>query len=179
MWTLPFSLILLFCFAGHEPDQCSGRYTADTVLLYKKDSMLVLGKQALVVPLRISADKQLQFKPGHHTWIILDKASVVAVADGVYEAYLTAEPPVISELSPNQPCFVNVLDLYSGTAPGAGGAIQLDITAHINQLLQVKPKQPTLYLSILFRGTGLPQGGTSNKAGEVHVSCLRIVQVKA
>src|SRR4051812_18275215 len=131
MWILPLSLILLFCYPGQEQKRGGTRYNTDSVLLYKKDSMLVLGKKALVLPLKISAEKRREIQPDHSIWIMLDHARVVAVADGVYEAYLTAGPPVISRLSPGQPGFVNVLDLYSGTAPGAGGSIPLDITEHI------------------------------------------------
>lgn len=76
------------------------------------------------------------------------------------------------------PAFVNVLDLYSITAPGARQIIEVDIRSHVNKIFLQKQPTQSIYVSLVFNGNRLADGSKSKKAGELRLSGIRMVQTK-
>jgi hypothetical protein len=151
---------------------------ADTTLLSRTDKPVIIGNVPAPLAFTFSENSKELFDSNYNTWLLLDDPQIIAAPDGVYEIYLTSQPPAISKLTATNPAFVNVLDLYSITAPGAKQIIEVDIKNHVkNIFLQKQPMQP-VYITMVFSGNQLADGSKSKKAGELRFSGIRIVQTK-
>ena len=93
----------------------------DTVLLFRKDTSIIAGAVTAVIQCPFSKNGNADIK----TLLILENPRLLTAPEGVYELYLTYEPPEINSLSSLQPEFVTVLDLYSLTAPDAKQQVEV------------------------------------------------------
>ena len=152
--------------------------SSDTTLLSRTDKPVIAGAMPAVLSLPFLENSKDIFNSNSKTWLLLDEPQIIEAPDGVYEIYLTGEPPVINSLIVTNPAFVNVLDLYSITAPGARQIIEVDIRSHVNKIFLQKQQSQTIYVSLIFNGNRLADGSKSKKAGELRLSGIRIVQTK-
>ena len=152
--------------------------SSDTTLLSRTDKPVIAGAMPAVLSLTFLENSKDLFSSNSKTWLLLDEPQIIEAPDGVYEIYLTGEPPVINNLIATNPAFVNVLDLYSITAPGARQIIEVDIRSHVNKIFLQKQQTQTIYVSMVFNGNRLVDGSKSKKAGELRLSGIRIVQTK-
>ena len=97
------------CSTGRPPNASNER---DTVLLYKKDTLLKTGIVTAVLECRFSKSARAKYNSGLKTMLVLENPVVVTAPEGVYELYITGQPPQTDQLSSSQPGFVTVLDLY-------------------------------------------------------------------
>lgn len=147
-------------------------------MLSRIDKPVIVGTMPAVYSFIFSENSREFFNSNNKTWLLLDDPQIIEAPDGVYEIYLTGEPPVINNLIATNPAFVNVLDLYSITAPGARQIIEVDIRSHVNKIFLQKQQTQTIYVSMVFNGNRLVDGSKSKKAGELRLSGIRIVQTK-
>jgi hypothetical protein len=151
---------------------------ADTVLLYKKDTLFVTGTIASVFPFNFSKNTPVKYNSRFKTLLLLENPAVVAMPEGVYELYITNHLPRINNLSSSQPGFVTVLDLYSLTEPAAGKHLEVDISEHIKKLFSTRQPLLSSYITIHFGAIKQADGNYSSKAGELRFTGIRIMQVK-
>lgn len=178
MWTLlAGGMLALFCTVnpGRAVKICTG---ADTILLYKKDTLLITGTVPTVLACHFGTNRTENYSSRLKILLLLENPKVATMPEGVYELYITSQPPDINNLSPSQPGFVNVLDLYSITAPAANNRLEIDISEHIKKLFLLKQPLPSAFISIRFGPIKFSDGSYSSKAGELHLSGIRMVQIK-
>lgn len=175
MWAL---LVTGLVFSGfcNTPRSVFSVNKTDTVIIYKKDTVIVTGSSPVILPCKFPGNAYPQFK--HPVKIILQLEAPVLVSppEGVYELYITGRQPSANDLSASQPAFVNVLDLYSYTAPGAAKNIQVDISNSVKRIFSESPSSSSFYICIRFGPVKLKDGRFSSKAGELRFSGFRIVQ---
>lgn len=150
----------------------------DTVLLFKKDTLVTTGIAPSVLSCSFSASTLGQYNSRFKTLLLLENPTVITLPEGVYEVYINHQPPDINNLSSSQPAFVNVLDLYSLTAPAASHRLEVDISEHIKKMFLKKAPLLSAYISIRFGPIKLPDGSNSSKAGELRFTGIRIVQIR-
>jgi hypothetical protein len=150
----------------------------DTILLFKKDTLLKTSIAPAVLECRFSKSAQVKYNNGLTTMLVLENPAVITAPEGVYELYITAQPPHTAQLSSLQPGFVTVLDLYSFTAPGAKQSLESDISEHLQKLFLLKRKLPAVYISLHFDPVKLSDGSYSSEAGEIRFTGIRIEQIK-
>lgn len=112
------------------------------------------------------------------TWLLLDEVRVQINPEGAYELYLTDKAPEIAELSASQNSFITVLDLYSLTIPGRKKQLAIDITERVNKLYGGKKPLGSVYVVIKFGPIQMADGHFSDKAGDLRIDALRIVQTR-
>jgi hypothetical protein len=178
MHTFLAALIFSCCISCHSGKLANTVNGSDTTLLQRVVTPVNLGVTPAVVSFRLDEKSRNIFNSNYKTWLLLDDAAVITAPDGVYEIYVTAQPPQINTLNAESPAFVNVLDLYSITAPGAKQAIEVDIQTLINKLFLQKQTPQTVYVTLLFNGNRFANGSKSTKAGLVRFSGMRMLQTK-
>lgn len=178
MWSLLLTAGLIFFGSRNAGMQDNTINKEDTVLLYKKDTLLITGTAPAVLLCNFPTAAHAQYNSGFRTLLLLENPTVVTLPEGVYELYVTKQLPRINDLSFSQPAFVSVLDMYSFTAPAAKKRLEMDISEHIKKLFLQNKTLSLLYISVRFGPIRLPDGTYSSKAGEVHFSGIKIVQVK-
>ncbi len=178
MWTVLAAFIITFFGACNTGRQTANRTDGDTILLYKKDTVLSTSTVPSVLTCQFSANSQAQYDSRRTTLLLLDNPAVTTLPDGVYEVYISFQPPGNKKLSSSQPDFVNVLDLYSLTAPGAKKWLTVDISEHIKKLFLLKQPLPSMYIIVQFGGLTLPDGSSTTQAGKLGITGFRIVQTK-
>jgi hypothetical protein len=152
--------------------------SSDTVLIGSIISPVNLGDTPAVLPLTIAEKNKDVFDSRRKTWLLLDDAQMITAPDGVYEIYITDAPPQINTLTAASPAFVNVLDFYSITAPGAKQVIEADVQAQANKMFLKNQNVHTVYITLLFNGNRFADGSKSKKAGLLQFSGIRLVQTK-
>jgi len=178
MWTVLAACIISFFGTCNAGRQATNGNNGDTILLYKKDTLLIANTVAAVFPCLFAANAQELYDIRSKTLLLLDNPTVTILPDGVFEVYVTLQPTDSERLSSSQPSFVNVLDLYSLTADGASKVLTVDISQQIKKIFLTKQTLPPLYITIRFGGTILPDGSSSSLAGEIKFSGFSIVQSK-
>jgi hypothetical protein len=178
MWTLLAAVSLTIFGSCKTGSQANISNVTDTVLLYKKDTLLITSIVPAILHCHFSASALVQYNNQIKTLLILNNPTVETIPEGVFEVYVTNEWPSINELTPTQTGFVSVLDLYSLTAPSAGSSLEVDISEVAKQLFLQKESLPSAYISIRFGAIKLPDGSYSSKAGELRITGIQIVQVK-
>jgi hypothetical protein len=111
-------------------------------------------------------------------WLLLDDPQVIQDPDGVYEVYITPKPADIKMLASANPGFINVLDIYALTAGEPKKYLVNDLSKHMGKWMKEGQPFPPLVITVLFRGTLLPDNSESKKAGQMTVKSMRIVQEK-
>jgi hypothetical protein len=175
MWAL--LLMLVFFTNCNTMMQIKNSNSQDTIVLYKKDTLISTGIVPAVLPFHFSAGTKMWQNSGNKILLLLENVTVVTLPEGVYEIYITDQPPQINKLSSLQPSFVNVLDLYSLTAPAANSWLESDISKHIQKIFLQKQSLVSAYISIKFGPVKLADGTYSAKAGELRFTGFKIVQV--
>jgi hypothetical protein len=179
MWaTLLATGIITFFSACNTSNQVIVVNTADTVLLYKNDTAMVASTVPAVIQCQISLIAKAQYNVAGKIFLELDNPKILHNPNGVYELYISNEPPDIERLSSAQTAFVTVLDLYTLTAPGSKNQLEINISEHIKKLFLLKKDLLPLYISIRFGAIKLPDGTYSPKAGELLLSGISIIQIK-
>ncbi len=152
--------------------------SSDTTLLSRIDKPVSVGAIPAVSLFTFSENNHAAFDSNSQTWLLFDDPIVTEAPDGVYEIYLTDQPPLVNELTATNPAFVNVLDLYSITAPGAKQIIEVNITSAIKKMFLQKQELRPFYLTLIFSGNRLPDGSQSKNAGKMELRGIRMVQTK-
>ena len=177
MWALLVAGLSFFgtCNVGMQGRNNNNK--GDTVLLFKKDTLVTTGIAPSVLSCSFSASTHVQYNSRFKTLLLLENSTVITLPEGVYEVYINYQPPDINNLSSSQPEFVNVLDLYSLTAPAASRRLEVDISEQIKKLFLLKQPLPAAYISIRFGAIKLPDGSYTTKTGELRFTGIQIVQV--
>ena len=150
----------------------------DTVLLYKKDTLVTTGITPSILSCSFSSVTQVKYNSRFKTLLLLENPTVVSLPEGVYEVYITDQPPDINNLSSSQSSFVNVLDLYSLTAPPAATMpLEVDISKQVQKIFFQKQPLLSAYISIKFGPIKMADGTYSSNAGELRFTGISIVQV--
>lgn len=176
--TLLAACIFSCCMSCNTGKFAKAENNSDTTLLSSIGKPLIMGTMPAVLPFTFSEKSMEAFDNNNKTWLLFDDPLITEAPDGVYEIYLTSQAPEINKLTATNPAFVNVLDLYSITAPGAKQIIEVDIRSHVQNLFLQNQKMQTVYVTLVFNGNGLADGSKSNKAGKIRFSGMRIVQTK-
>ena len=172
-------LLLATCRQGrHATDNNNIHTNNDTIVLFKKDSSFIAGNITTVTKCSFLNNSGKALKNPVNTLLILDQPTLLPAPEGVYELYLSSQPPDIDKLSSSRAGFTALLDMYSFTAPGAKPQIEMDISEAIKRLLLQNPSLPAVYIIIRFQPVKLSDGTYSNKAGELRFKGLSIVHVK-
>lgn len=176
MWALLLAGLSFFgtCNVGMQGRNTNNK--GDTVLLFKKDTLVTTGIAPSVLPLHFSAGKKMRQNSRNKILLLLENPTVVALPEGVYEVYITDQPPDINHLSVLQPSFINVLDLYSLTAPAATMHLEVDISKHLQIFFLQKQPSTSAYISIKFGPIKMADGTYSSNAGELRFTGIRIVE---
>lgn len=156
----------------------TGNSSGDTTLLSRTDKAVNIGTVPTVIPLTFLNNSKDLFNSNSKTWLLFNDPQITEAPDGVYEIYLTNQPPEINNLTATNPAFVNVLDLYSITAPGSKQIIEVDIRSHVKNVFLQKQQTQTVYVTLVFNGNRLADGSKSKKAGEMRLSGIRMVQTQ-
>jgi hypothetical protein len=172
--TVGIAAICWACNSSRAPANMGSQPMADTTVLQRQDSQFVTGPACTNLPLRLDAIAQqaLRQNTERATWILLDGPALIEPPDGVYEAYITVGPCDNAGLTDTHPGFVGVLNLYDEAGPDAKGYVALPLKATLQGLVAGGKAR----LALLFRGNGLPGGGSSPKAGSIRFTGLRLVQ---
>jgi hypothetical protein len=178
MWTTLMAAGLAFMSSCTTGGQVNGSTTADSIILYKKDSLLAIGSLPSVLQCHFTQQNATLYKSGLTTLLVLADPLQLAPPDGVYEVYLTDHAPGTDKLSASQTGFVSVLDLYSHTAPGAKKQIAIDISGHINKIFAQQHTPFSAWISIRFGPVQFADGTYSANGGELHFKGFSIIQVK-
>jgi hypothetical protein len=177
MWTLLVASLNFFSNCNSIM-QLKTSNSQDTIVLFKKDSLITAGIVPAVLPFHFSAGTKMWRNSRNKILLLLENPTVVKLPEGVYEVYITGQPPQINNLPSLQPSFVNVLDLYSITAPAAASWLEVDISKHIQKIFfQKKQSLVSAYISIRFGPIKLADGTYSIKAGELRFTGISIVQI--
>ena len=150
----------------------------DTTLLSRIDKPVIKAVMPVVLTFPFSQNSKDIFDSNSKTWLLFDDPQVIETPDGVYDIYITGQPPEINNLTATNPAFVNVLDLYSINAPGAKQIIEVNIRTHTKNIFLQKQLMKHVYVTLVFSGNQLADGSRSKKAGELRFSGVRIVQTK-
>jgi hypothetical protein len=176
--TVLAACIFSCCISCNSGKVVKAKNSRDTTLLSRIDKQVIIGATPVVLPFTFSANSRDLFNGNGKTWLLFDDPRITESPDGVYEIYITNQPPEISKLTAANPAFVNVLDLYSITAPGAKQLIAVDIRSHVKNLFLQKQPMQAVYVIIIFSGNSLADGSKSKKGGELRLSGVRMVQTK-
>ncbi len=175
----PTIISALFFATACSPAQQTVINNADTVLLYQKDTVVTTGASPTIIACTLNAKSPLHYSHDKKTLLILDNTTLITPPDGVYELYVTGQPPAFNtNSSADLPGFVTTLDLYSLTAPGAARQIKTDITEPLRKNLSKKEIKTTAYISICFGPSILVNGKPSTNAGKLHFTGIRIIQTE-
>ena len=167
-------VLLTSCNTCKKTNNSNNDNNRDTVLLFRKDTSIIASTVTAVIQCPFSKNTYTDIK----TLLILENPRLLTAPEGVYELYLTHQPPEINSLSSLQPEFVTVLDLYSLTAPGAKQQVEVDISKHIKKIFLSTQPPFSFYISIHFGPVILADETYSSQAGELLFSGISIVQVK-
>src|SRR5690349_12006920 len=114
MWEV---ILVLSCFFYH-PVKVGGQARiadpADSVLLFKTDTLLIAGTVPAVLPFQFHKKQQPKYNSTLKTLLFFEHPVLITPPEGVYELYITTKPPG-ANLSSSDKAFVNLLDLYSRT----------------------------------------------------------------
>ena len=178
MNTILAALLFSCCTSCNSGKLAKTDNSSDTILLQRVAMPVNIGATPAVLPFNISEKSSNTFNSKNKTLLLLDDAKITTAPDGVYEIYITSQPPQIGTLHATSPAFVNVLDLYSITAPDAKNVIEVDIQDHINNIFLQKQTSYTFYVTLLFSGNRFADGSKSKKAGAMQFSGMRLVQIE-
>lgn len=179
MRKIPVICIIAFCSSCNATGVAkSDSPGADTTVLIQKDTSLVTGSAPLTIQLSFPENSKTKYDSSGKTWLLLDNIQVVSDPDGVYEIYLTKEKPAPGSLLSQNPAFVNVLDLYPLTLPDTKNQLAVEISQHIRKWFLPEQNKPSIFATIMFRGTQLPNGSFSVKSGEIKINGVSIIQTK-
>ncbi len=115
---------------------------------------------------------------GVHYYLRLSGVTLPAAPDGVYELYLTPQPPQSrAELTANGAGFLDVLNTYSLSSNELQGRqVDIDITKVISERI-ASSDSASLYLTILFSGNKDAGGQESRNAGKLRLTGASIYAV--
>jgi hypothetical protein len=150
----------------------------DTIVLAKSTQPFTIDNNKPFYQVELRPTELQQYDPAKKMWLLLDDPKVAQSPDGVYEVYITILPADVKVLGPTMPGFVNVLDIYSLTAPEPKNYLVNNLSKHMEKWMKERQPLSPLYITVLFRGTVLPGNGESKKAGQLMVKGMRIVQEK-
>lgn len=177
MWASIISAVLFVSVSSCSPAQQSAINASDTIVLYKKDTVVSTGIMPTVIPVSFGINSQTLYSADKRTFIIFENASLINPPDGVYELYLSSQQSIINNNTPGSlPGFVSTLDLYSFTAPNAAKEIKVDITEQVKNIFEKKSITTNTYFIIRFEANRLAGGTPSTNAGKLHFSSIRIIQ---
>lgn len=166
------------CIGCHSGRVTNAANNGDTILLGKIITSERVGLSPVVLAVPVSAQEAAMYDGNRKTWLLLDDAQIITAPDGVYEIYVTGQPPQLNSLTAQNAAFVNVLDLYSITAPDAKQVIEVDIQPYIKNIFLQNRGLQTVYVTLLFSGNQAADGTKSKKAGLLQFSGIRLVQTK-
>jgi hypothetical protein len=171
-------ILLMNCSESRQAINKNAEPTADSIVLFNRDSSLIAGNLPLVIQCQVQKNNAPTLKNQGKILLIFKNPTLLTAPEGVYEIYLTDKVPEVKTLSASQPSFVALLDLYSLTAPNPSRQFEVDISEHIRKLYLQKPSLNTVYLCTRFGPIKLADGTYSSSGGELRFSGISIVQLK-
>jgi len=170
IWSFYMAGIILFtATTGCNATTSMTSPNTDTVVLCKKDTAVTIETKA--VNLFTGCEWNIQKLKNNRIFLSLDDIELTTYPDGVYELY-------IADNKDYTKIFVNTLDLYSFSAPGASPQVRTDITEALHKLLSSNKKREKIFFVIQFSGNIMPDGTPSTKAGKLKFSSYRILQLQ-
>lgn len=170
--------LLTGCTTGNNTKSIYHSINAtDTVLLFKKDSVIVIGGPASNGVWNLTKQNTWGLSKNSKVLLILIEPKVMAAPEGAYEVYLTNSSSENDKLSSSQNSFVSLLDLYSFTAPGAKQQVEIDITTQVKNLYSSGESAAALYAIVKFAPIRLSDGTFSVNDGKVYFSGIRVIKV--
>ncbi len=170
--------LLTGCTTGNNPKSIYNPINAtDTVLLFKKDTVIVTGSTASYGAWHFPKKNTWGFSTNSKVLLLLREPKVITAPEGVYEIYLTNSFSENDKLSSSQKSFVSLLDLYSFTAPGAKQLVEIDITMQVINLYSAGEPLSPFYAILKFAPARLADGTFSVHAGKVHFSGFSVIKV--
>ncbi len=177
MWTLLFAGTITLLSSCHTGSKILPHNNTDTTVIFQKDTLLTAGLMPAVLQCGFSESSPLLNNNRLTTFLILENPVIVIPPEGTYEIYLT-EAPSGNKVSPPYAGFVNVLDVYSLSAPDAKKVVTVNITEAVATLFSGKKSISSLYLTIRFGPIKLPDGSYSSKGGKLNINRVKILQVQ-
>src|SRR4051812_48558834 len=108
MWAVILAISSFFLNPVDVGGQTRIADPADTVLLFKTDTLLKINIVPAVLQFQIHNKQQRKYNSRSKTLLIFDRPTLITPPEGVYELYITTQVPD-SSLPPSDKGFVNLL----------------------------------------------------------------------
>ena len=173
------ALCMFTCFMSCHPGKMViTEPGSDTTLLARVDKPHTFEGVPAIFNFIFSEKSRNLYDSNGKTWLLFDDPLITEKPDGVYEIYVSDRSPNTISLKSTSPDFVNVLDLYSITAPGASQVIGVDISSHLKNIYAQKHQLPNIYVTLVFSGNLDTNGRQSKNAGKLQLGGIRLLQTK-
>src|SRR5437763_13850327 len=110
MWAVIFAISSFFLHPVNVDGQTKIADQADTVLLFRSDTVLITNIVPAVLPFKLHSKQKFKYNSRLKTLLFFEHPTLITPPEGVYELYITTQPPD-SSLSSSDKGFVNLLDL--------------------------------------------------------------------
>ena len=149
-----------------------GGKDGDTVVVAERQKTFTLNEGAPQIELSMPVAAPKAAAGGRY-FLTLRNVRQQEAPDGAYELYLSAAPLPPSARNSESPGFVTVLDTYLLGSETSKRDLRFDVSRAAAAALNGR-ESGSLWLTIHFRGNGLPGGGESRHSGQLTIDGVNL-----